>query len=272
MVKKEEITIALEQLRKISKERKFAQALDVIINFKHLDIKKNPIDQFITFTHEFSKSHKVCAIIDDDFAKKAEDGCDKVISKSELEKLNNPREVKKLGKEFDFFISQANLMGLVATKFGRILGPLGKMPNPKFGGVVAPGADLKPAVTKFRKSVRVSNKAESIIKSKVGYEDMKDEDLVDNLVHYHEVLSHALPQGDHNIKSFILKFTMSKPIVVGGKEESSEEKKEKSKENKKEPKEEKKEKPKEKKEKSKEKKKEPKEEKKEKPKVEKKDE
>lgn len=215
MVTKEELLKSLEQLRKSSKKRKFAQALDVVINFKNIDLKKNPIDSFVIFQHSFTKQPKVCAVIDDDFVNKAKDSCDKILSKSELEKLDDQKEIKKLGKEFDFFISQANLMGLVATKFGRILGPLGKMPNPKIGGVVAPGADLNPVVTKFKKSIRVLSKNESIVKSKVGYEDMKDEELLANLVHLHEVISHALPHGDHNIKTMFLKFTMSKPVLVG---------------------------------------------------------
>jgi large subunit ribosomal protein L1 len=108
-------------------------------------------------------------------------------------------------------------MGLVATKFGRILGPLGKMPNPKFGGVVAPGAELKPVVDKFRKTIRVTAKNEIIVKTKIAYEDMSDEQVIDNFNHVYEVITHTLPQGESNVKSVILKMTMGKPVMVGEK-------------------------------------------------------
>ena len=220
MVNKEQIKKALEKLKKNSKKRKFSQAVDLIINFKNLDLKKNPIDLFITLPKSFTKKPKICAVVGDDYVNKAGDSCDKVISKSELERWDDVKAVKKLGREFSFFIAQANLMGLVATKFGRTLGPLGKMPNPKFGGVVAPDAELGPVVDKFRKSVRVMCKNELIVKTKVGYEDMEDGDIVSNISHVYDTISHTLPHHEHNVKSTILKFTMGKPLIVGKKEEN----------------------------------------------------
>jgi len=215
MVKKEEIKKTVENLRKVTKKRNFSQAVDLIINVKNVDIKKTPIDQFITLPHTFTKKPKVCAILDDDFVKKAQQIADHVVSKSELERISNAREIKKLGKNYDFFVSQANMMGLIATKFGRILGPLGKMPNPKFGGVVAPSTDIASVVDKFKKSIRVMSKNEYIVKTRVGYENMKDEEITDNTMHVYETITHALPHGEHNVKSAIMKFTMSRPLIIG---------------------------------------------------------
>lgn len=226
MVNKEDFSKAIEQLRKDSKKRKFSQALELIVNFKHVDLKKNPVDSFVVLPHAFTKQTKVCAIVDDDYINQTKGSCDRVISKTELDKWTNNKNIKKLGKEFGFFISQANLMGLVATKFGRILGPMGKMPNPKFGGVVPPGGDLKPAVTKFRKSIRIMNKNEPILKTRIGYEDMKDEDLTVNAFHIYDNLVHALPHGEINIHSVLVKFTMSKPIEVGENKSKKNEKEE----------------------------------------------
>jgi large subunit ribosomal protein L1 len=222
MVNKTQVKKVLESLRKDSKKRKFAQAVDLIINFKNLDLKKNPIDSFVILPHEFSKAIKVCAFIDDDFSKSAEASCDRIIRKTDLENWKDSKAIKKLGREFDFFIAQANLMGLVATKFGRTLGPLGKMPNPKFGGVVSPGADLKPVVTRFKKSIRITCKNELIIKTRVAYEDMDDDNVVSNFMHIYDHIAGILPHHEHNIGSVILKFTMGKPVIVGKKEETKE--------------------------------------------------
>ncbi|KKK54813.1 hypothetical protein LCGC14_3080900, partial [marine sediment metagenome] len=46
--------------------------------------------------------------------------------------------LKKLVKNFDFFIAQASLMPKVATFFGRFLGPVGKMPSPQLGVLMDP--------------------------------------------------------------------------------------------------------------------------------------
>ncbi|MBU2639076.1 MAG: hypothetical protein KKG75_00005 [Nanoarchaeota archaeon] len=218
MVNKDQVKKTLEELRKISKKRKFSQTVDLIMNFKNLDLKKTTIDHFITLPHAFTKKSKICVIVDDDFVKGNTGKADRVIGKSELEEWKDNKEVKKLGKEFSFFISQANLMGLVATKFGRILGPLGKMPNPRFGAVIPPGADIKDIIIKFRKSIRVICKNEYIVKTKVGYEDMKDEEIIDNVMYVYDTISHSLPHAEHNIKSVILKFTMGKPLVIDKKE------------------------------------------------------
>ena len=217
MVKKEDFSKAIEQLRKDSKKRKFSQAMDLSVNFRHVDLKKNPIDSFVILPHTFTKQTKVCAIVDDDYINRTKGSCDRVISKTEIDKWNNAKDTKKLGKEFGFFISQANLMGLIATKFGRILGPMGKMPNPKFGGVVPPGGDIKPVVAKFRKSIRVMNRNEPIVKTRIGYEDMKDEDLTANAFYIYDNLLHSLPHGEVNVSSILIKFTMSKPVLVGEK-------------------------------------------------------
>lgn len=222
-MKKEDFLKALEQLRKESKKRNFSQAIDLIINLKNLDLKKNPVDNFIILPNAFSKQTKICAIVDDDFVNRTKGKCDRVISKTELEKWNNPKDIKKLGREFGFFISQSNLMGLLATKFGRILGPLGKMPNPKFGGVIMGEADIKAVVEKFRKSIRIMTKNEPIIKTKIGYEDMKDEEIVSNATQVYDSILHSLLHGETNIASVILKFTMSKPIIVGSEEKQEKE-------------------------------------------------
>ena len=105
-------------------------------------------------------------------------------------------------------------MPKVATIFGKVLGSRGKMPNPKAGCVVPPNANLKALTETLRKTTKVSAKLQPSVKVMVGREDMPDEQIAENMmVIYTNVLS-KLPQETFNIKSILLKFTMSPPVKI----------------------------------------------------------
>ena len=217
-MEKKQILETLGNLRSISKKRKFKQSIDAVINLKELDIKKNNVDFFVSLPHSRGKEAKICAIVDSELETQAKQACDFVILKKELDKYKGDLKlVKKISKQYDVFIAQASLMGIIATIFGRVLGPLGKMPNPKVGGVLPPVGQVKPVVDKFRKLVRIATKKEPIIKISVGKEDMKDEDVAENVYTIYEQLIPQLPKGQANIKNVIIKFTMGNPLKVGEK-------------------------------------------------------
>ena len=122
--------------------------------------------------------------------------------------------LKDLVKEFDFFIAQASLMPKVATNFGKALGPTGKMPSPQLG--ILPNSDEKlihPLLEKIAKAVKIRVK-EPTIKLVVGNEKMNDNEVIDNIHAIYEGLVKILPTKQENIKSILLKLTMSKPIKV----------------------------------------------------------
>ena len=211
-MKKDQLLHALQNLRKISKKRKFTQTVDLIINLRDLD-KKHNVDAYLVMPHNTGKGTKICAIVDGELEKDAKASADKVITKLELTKLT-PKEISKIAKDYDIFIAQASLMGQIATVFGRILGPLGKMPNPKAGGVVMSGGSVKASVDRFKKNLRIKNKNELVVKVSLGKEDFEDSKLVENAMVVYEAVSHAVP-NERNIKNVVLKMTMSKPVVVG---------------------------------------------------------
>jgi large subunit ribosomal protein L1 len=125
--------------------------------------------------------------------------------------------LKKIASEHDYFIAQATVMPKIATSFGRVLGPKGKMPNPKAGCVVPPNANLKPLYDKLQKTVRVTAKTAMMIQAPVATEAMKEEDIADNIKTLYDQIIHHLPAEKNNIRRVLLKLTMGKPIKLDDK-------------------------------------------------------
>jgi len=197
---------ALEELRK-EKTRKFNQTVDLIVNFQKYSHKKNPINLFVSVPHK-AKDKKVAGF----FQSKSE--FVDTITLDEFKKYTDKKKLKSLVKKYDFFIAQGDLMPKVATTFGRVLGPAGKMPSPQLGILLNADeksvADLK---SKINTSVKIRVK-ESCVKVAVGKQNMKDEEIIENIMSiYHELIK-ALPRDKENIKNVELKFTMTKPQKI----------------------------------------------------------
>ena len=210
------VSKALADLRENAKERKFSQAVELIVNLKDINLK-NPDEQVEFFANVPSPmgKKKICAIVDGELLEEAKKYCDTVITVSELPDLaKDKKKVKALASEHDYFIAQANIMGKVAGAFGRVLGPRGKMPNPKAGCVVPPKANLGPLYDRLQKTMKISAKKFPVIQLKVGSVDMKDEDISKNIMYFYNQIEHHLPKERHNVKGALLKLTMSKPIKV----------------------------------------------------------
>ncbi len=213
---KESILELIKEIREKEKKRNFVQTFDLIINLRNIDIK-NPeekIDMFIQLPHGKGKKNKICALVDIDLLSEAKDTCDKVIQKNEFPRFKGKRELKKLAKEYDFFIGEATIMPQIAATFGKVFGPLGKMPNPKAGCVVPPKAPLKQICERLRNTVRLITKNEATIKVPVGNEAMKDEEIAENIITVYNSIVGKLPQEKANIKNMLLKLTMGKPYQI----------------------------------------------------------
>lgn len=222
---KEQIQAAIAKAKDISGKRNFKQSFDLIINLKGLDVKKqeHQVDTFITLPHVRGKKVKVCALVAAELESQAKNVCDSAILSDNFEKYKDKKEIKKLANSFDFFIAQANIMPKVATAFGRVFGPRGKMPNPKSGAVVAPNANLKPLYEKFQRTVRATTKSAPLIQCAIGTEDMNQNDIAENALTVYSSLLQVLPNEKHNIKDIYIKLTMGKPVKVGEKIEVTKE-------------------------------------------------
>lgn len=201
-----ELKKALEELRKLEK-KKFDQSIDLIVNLKGIDAKKESISTIVLIPHKI-KEKKVCGFFNE------KNNLVDTVTKLDFPKYKDKKALKKLAKEFDFFIASAPLMPAVATTFGKVLGPSGKMPSPQLG-VVAHESEIaiKPLLEKINKSIKIRVKEPSV-KICIGKESMKDEEIIDNTMAVYNGLVNALPSKRDNVKNIMIKLTMSKPIKV----------------------------------------------------------
>ena len=213
---KKEVLEIIGKVRKNSKKRNFKQKFDLVINLKDLDLKKteNNINFFTLLPYIIKdKKVKICALIDKTLLNSAKEVFDKIIIVDDFDKYGK-KEIKKLGKEYDFFVAQGEVMSKVATAFGKASGPYGKMPNPKFGCVIGLNSDLKSLHVKLQKMVILNNKRQMSIKCVVGSEDMEDNEICDNVIAVYNSLTHESHLENRCIKDIILKLTMGKPEYI----------------------------------------------------------
>ncbi len=201
-----EIQNVLNELRK-NKERKFDQSIDLIVNLKKFNIKKDSINIFIPLPNKI-KEKRICAFF--------ESKNDKIhtITRADFIKYKDQKDIKKLSDQFEFFIAQASLMPQVAATFGRVLGPLGKMPSPQMGVLMqVDEKSIKDLLEKINKSVRAKTKEPSI-KLSIAKEKMTDKEIIENILTAYNAIEKALPREKDNIKNVQIKFTMSKPLKI----------------------------------------------------------
>jgi len=206
----------IKKLREINKKRNFVQTAELQVALKDIDLTKveNRIEDSVILPHGLGKKRKVCAFVGPETYEEAKQIFDKVILVDEFSKYDK-KAAKKLAREYDFFVAQANIMPQVARYFGRYLGPLNKMPNPKLGLLFPPkGAKLKDLYDKLQKSVAIVVKKAPLAYVPFGVESMKDEELAENLETLYKYLLDKLPNKEGNIKRAVIKFTMSKPVRI----------------------------------------------------------
>lgn len=204
---KSDLKKALAELRR-EKERKFDQTVDLIINLQKFSVKKESITIFVSVPYKI-KDKKIAAFLE------TQNPNVKTITQNEFKKYSDKKVLKDLLKKYDFFIAQASLMPKVATTFGKVLGPVGKMPSPQLGILLnVNDKTINELKTKINNSLKIRTK-ESSIKVPVGKQSMKDEEIIENILSIYNAVLKAMPKEKDNIKNVEIKFTMTKPIKIG---------------------------------------------------------
>ena len=204
------------------KVRKFDESIDLIINLKDLNLNdpKQRIDKEIVLPNNIITGEKpnVCVIASDEILLEAKKLGLETIDNDGLVQMNNEeKKVKKrFVKKYDFFIVEDKMMPSVARYLARFLGPLGKMPKPfpSGYGIISNPEDLKVAIERYLKIIRIQLKKQLLIQVKIGKKSLEKDRVFENLKAVVDYIADQMPHKYNNIKSMFLKTTMGHPIKI----------------------------------------------------------
>ena len=209
MITEAQLAEVVTKAKEETKKTKFKQSLELIINFKDIDVKKGFAINEVVQLPKTNSPATVCVIATGEMSQKAKAAnADSVIGNEELAKFEaNKRESRKFINKYDFFLADTKIMPTVGKALGQLLGPRGKMPTP-----VPFNAPIDAFLARFRTSIKVRTRASLSISCKIGDESMENADLATNAFTVVNAIEKKLPNGEKNIKKVLIKTTMGKPV------------------------------------------------------------
>jgi large subunit ribosomal protein L1 len=199
---------AIEEAVEESGERNFEESIDLIMNFRGLDLSdpNNRISDDIKLPNRIDENTKI-AVIGDSLNDEA---ADRKVSEDELEEMfDEPNDAKKLAEEFDFLIAEAPLMPKIGQQLGQVFGPRNMMPDP-----MPPGSDPTETIEDLRNTVSINVKEQPLLQLKVGKEDYDADEVARNASTVYNFVEENLPKGENNIKNVMIKTTMGPSVEV----------------------------------------------------------
>jgi large subunit ribosomal protein L1 len=207
------ILTAVKEAKEKSQKRKFNQSVELILKLQDIDMKapESKIQEVVELPYALEKPNTICVIASGELAMKAKRAnADRIVERSDLEAMaGKKQEMRKIANTYDFFIAEAPLMPLVGRTLGSVLGPRGKMPIP-----VPPSADIESLLAKHRKTIMIRIRNQPILQNRVGMENMKEEEIAENIQAVLSVLEGKLKKGIKNIKSAYIKTAMGTPVRI----------------------------------------------------------
>ena len=188
---------------------KFNESVEVHVrtglNVRHAD---EQLRGTIALPNGLGKNVKVAVFAQGDKAREAEEAGADVVGAEDLAK-----QIQEGFDDFDVAIATPDLMPVVG-RLGRILGPAGKMPNPKVGTVTM---DVAKAVEESKAGkVEYRTDRNAIVHLVIGKRDFEERSLLENYAAVIEELIRAKPSAAKGryIRSVTFATTMGPGIKV----------------------------------------------------------
>jgi large subunit ribosomal protein L1 len=191
------------------KHTKFDESVEVHVrtglNVRHAD---EQLRGTIALPHGLGKNVKIIVFAQGDKAREAEEAGADVVGAEDLAK-----QIEEGFDDFDVAIATPDLMPVVG-RLGRILGPSGKMPNPKVGTVTM---DVRRAVEESKAGkVEYRTDRTAIVHLVIGKSSFDEQLLLENYAAVVEELVRARPAAAKGkyLKSITLASTMGPGVKV----------------------------------------------------------
>ena len=194
----------VDEAIKLIKERskvKFIESMDLSIN---LNLGKDKKDQTLRTTvdlpHGNGKKIRVAVICSNEKIEEAKaSNAEKFGSDDLVEEINNGKV------DFDILVCSPDMMSKVG-KLGKVLGPKGLMPNPKFGTVAK---DIKKAVNDIKKGkVEIRCDKDGNLSLSIGRANFNEKKIIENYKSVLETLEKDTPGLNNMIKSAFISSSM----------------------------------------------------------------
>ncbi len=202
----ENINNAIKEAIENAPERKFVESMDIQFTIKDVDLKNptNRIKEEVRLPSGRGRDVRIAMFAAGEAATRAREAGIHVITPPEIEELGgNKGSAKKIGNQFDFFLSEVPHMGLIGRYLGTVLGPRGKMPRP-----VPPTLDPAAIATGLKTTVVVKSGDKMTFHSTIGTVGQTQEELLANAMEVYNRVIGRLERGAGNIRSLFIKTTM----------------------------------------------------------------
>ena len=210
-VDREQVYSPAEAIRllKETKSTKFDETVEAHVrtglNVRHAD---QQLRSTISFPNGLGKEQTVAVFAKGDKAREAEAAGADIVGEEDLAK-----RIEEGFTDFDVAIATPDMMPVVG-KLGRILGPQGKMPNPKVGTVTM---DLRKAVEESKAGkVEYRTDRTAIVHMVIGKVDFDEQRLLENYAAVIDELIRAKPSAAKGryLHSITLTTTMGPGVKV----------------------------------------------------------
>ncbi len=205
---KKDIAKKIEEAVGKTKKRKFKQSVEIVMNFKDIDIEapENKLNLNVILPKGRGRDINIGVFADGDMNVRAKKLSKYVLNKAEIEDYaKDKRRMRKFANSCYAFIAQPDMMAQIGKSWGIVLGPRNKMPQP-----VPPNADIAPVIGRLKNTVRIKSKKNPTVSVPVGTEDMNPDDLTENIMATLNAIERQI--SEDKIRSLYLKGTMG-PVV-----------------------------------------------------------